>query len=930
MLLGNRTTGQLVSIRIGTGGKDYSAAPSVVVSGGGGTGVSAVAVMAGTRVDSVILANAGTGYTASPTVAFNTTSVGVTISQVTATTGSVTVTLDSPVTDLTWPKIVSGGATVDAKFFNATQLTATTGATGSATLLHTGEGATATAYAYTGSLRPMSFFKGRFGTVYGVDGMGRGIRWAGGTDTAKPIGLHKPALGPVITAGSSSDGKRVSSIQLVDGGRGYASVPTVTITGGSPARPATAQALIVNGVVAGVRVSDPGAGYQSTPSVVFSGGLGTPATFSVGVNGRVSGFRISNPGAGYTSSGSEAPTIAVNASNGLTGFAGAVIVGGDGRISAVQILSPGSGATGTPTFTIGAGTGSAAAAQADMTYSVATVTVNSPGSNYFTPPYITVRAQPDDATGGGADLEATVNASGEVSAVTVIQGGQYAMPPTALIIDTHAKAQAATSEPLRGKYLCCLRYIDDTDVDIGGPHASSISHLVEVDCEAGKGGVEWKFSHPYVDDRVTAMELWRTSGDQRVVLFRVATIKKTDPNWATTYADTLSDPDLTDPKRDGYGLMPVTLPSGQINARRFEVPPGRFAVGALFQDRAWYAVDTSGRAPNSLYYSEIDEPESVSEANELVLQENTGLPDKIVALVPFGSMLLVCQTAHVYQLMYVAQPVLDASILLAAHRGILNSRCWGVMSGVAFMADSVGMYAFDGNSEQSISVAVDNYWRDRIIDFSKSDKFHVSCDPLTRTVRFYYCRLADDEPVQALCYCTATQAWWEETCASAVTATSVPTLAGQLRLVSGSSDGTWRQYSGTQDSGAGVAYSFRTGNLALTSEPDRSIAVQYDPTTGDNNLDVSLHFNNSDTARPNAIQSNTGNGFTVTAGGPATINMKKTRSALGEATGTAVAHYSGRKSERSAGGDQHMAVQVAGTQAADPVTLFGIRIQGVQ
>jgi hypothetical protein len=118
--------------------------------------------------------------------------------------------------------------------------------------------------------------------------------------------------------------------------------------------------------------------------------------------------------------------------------------------------------------------------------------------------------------------------------------------------------------------------------------------------------------------------------------------------------------------------------------------------------------------------------------------------------------------------------------------------------------------------------------------------------------------------------------------------------------------------------------------MSLTDEPDRGIAVQYKPTTGDSNLNVSLHFNNSDTARQNAIQSNTGTGFTVTAGGPATINLKRTRSALGEATGTAVAHYSGRKSERSAGGDQHLAVQVAGTQAADQVALFGVRIMGVK
>jgi len=867
MTIGGRTAGGVVEIRVQTGGSGYSVHPSVVISGGGGTGAAAVAVMAGTRVDSVIVTNQGTGYTGNPAITFS------------ATTGS---------------------------------------------------GAAASAYAYTGTLRPVSFFQGRFGTVYGVDGMGRGVRWTGGTANVAPIGLHRPAVGPTITASTTSTGKRISAIQLVDGGRGYASSPVVTLTGGTPTQPATAQAAIVNGRVVGVRVSDPGSGYQAPPAVGFAGGLGSSAAFTVGVLGSVASLVITSSGTGYTSAGSEAPVVTVSSSNGLSQFVGSVQVGADGAVSSVQVLNAGTGATAPPTFSITAGTGSGAAVAAQMQFSVATVTVGTGGTGYFTPPVVTVRPAAADATGGGAELESAVDASGAITAVTVLAGGQYSTPPTALVLDTAARAQASLAEPMRGKYLCAIRYIDDSDEDVGGPFASSISHLAEVDCGPGTGTLVWGFSHPHVDARVTAMELWRTSGDQAVLLFRVATIKKTDPEWGTTYNDTLSDPDLTDAVRAGYGLMPITLPSGQINARRFAVPPGRFGVGVMFQDRAWYAVDTSGRNRNSLYYSEVDEPESVPAANELVVQENTDMPDSVVALIPLGSMLLVAQTSHLYRLMYVAQPVLDASITLTARRGVLNPRCWAVMAGVAFMVDSVGMYAFDGNQEQSISVAIDNYWRDRIIDLSKADKFHVDADHLTRTVRFYYCRSTDSEPSRALCYCTATQAWWEEVYPTAVTASAAGFVGGQLRRLLGGGDGAWRRDSGTQDGSANIPYLVRTGNLALTDAPDRSITVLYKPTPGDSNLDVSMFFNNADTARPNAIQSDRGSGFTTTAGGPATINLKKTRSPLGESTGSATAHYSGRKSERSAGGDQHVAVQVGGTQAADPVSLFSVRIEGVQ
>lgn len=933
MLVGNRTAGGVVNIRVTSGGKDYTARPGVVISGGGGSGATAIAVMAGTRVDSVIVTGAGTGFTGSPAVSLNVASVAATVTEVTASTASATVTLDSAVTDLTWPVIITGGGTAAvASFANSTQAVVSTTAvsTGAATLRQLGAGASAQAYAYTGPLRPLAFFKGRFGTVYAVDGMGRGVRWTGGTNNVSPIGLHKPVVAATVTAATTSPGKRVSSIQLVDGGRGYSSAPTVTLTGGAPTKPAVAQAVIANGRVAGVRVSDPGAGYTSVPTVQFSGGIGTSAAFTVTVDGRVGALRPLAAGTGYTSSGTQVPTVSVATSNGLTGFEATVIVDGQGRVTGGAVLNAGSGATTTPIFAVTAGTGSGATLVADMLYAVQSVTFSHSGSGYFTPPVITLRANAADVTGGGGELESAVDSSGHISGVTVIAGGQYTLPPTAVIVDTAARAQASLAEPLRGKYRCAIRYIDDTSSDAEGPLASSISHVVEVDAGVGSGTLVWSFSHPYVDDRVTAMELWRTSGDQAIMLFRVATIKKTDPNWATTYTDQLSDPDLIDTARDNYGLMPITLPSGQINARRFEVPPGQFAVGAMFQDRAWYAVDTSGKAPNSLYYSEIDEPESVPLANELVIQENTDRPDKVVALVPLGSMLLVVQSSHVYRLMYVAQPVLDASVMLVANRGILNSRCWAVMAGVAFMADSVGLYAFDGNQEQSISVPVDNFWRDGLIDFSKSAKFHVAADHLTRTVRFYYCRAADSEPVRALCYCTATQAWWEETYPTAVTASSGVTLGGQLRMGLAGSDGVWRKETGTQDSGSGVSYSLRTGSMALVDEPDRTIGVLYRPTPNDSTLNVSLFYNNADTARQHAIQSDRGNGFTVTAGGPASINMKKTRSALGDATGAALAHYSGRKSERSAGGDQHLAVQVAGTQAGDAVALFGVRVSGVK
>jgi hypothetical protein len=788
----------------------------------------------------------------------------------------------------------------------------------------------------------MSFFRGRFNELYGVDGMGRGIRWEGGTQV-QPIGLHKPAVGPTITASSSSPQRGVASVEMLDFGSGYQAAPTVTFSGGSAATTATGRAVVANSRVTGVIIDDPGAGYAGTPTVDFSGGRGSGGTFTVSALGRISGFDVTNRGAGYAWESVTQPIIEVATPYGLTGFQGRVLVDTAGRVYGVDVIAAGTGATTTPTFVITAPAGTGAAVEARVVYSVDALTVSNSGTDYFSPPVITFQPQPKDELAGvgglvsaAAAATCSVNTTGNIDAVTVLSGGQYGLPPTAFVADSTARAQVTMNAPIAGKYYCCFRYIDATGAEVNGPLPSSISHLTEVATGAAGGSLTWSFTHPHLDDRVAAMELWRTSADQAVLLFRVATISRGAAEFTGTYTDTMTDGQLIDPARRGYGLMPITLPSGQINARRFAVPPGEFAVAVMFQDRAWYAVDTSGKSPNSLYYSEIDEPESVPSANELVVQENTGTPDSIVALVPLGSALLVVQTSHIYRLMYVAQPVIDASISLSAYRGVLNNRCWAVMAGVAFLADSIGMYAFDGNQEQSISVPVDNFWRDGLIDLSKSDKFHVAADYLTKTVRFYYCRSADAEPTRALCYCTATQAWWEEVYPTAVTATGDVFLSGQRRQAVGTAGGAWLKQSGTSDSGSAIDYRFRTGNFALNADPDRAVDVIYKPTPSASVLNLGLHYNSSDTARPNAVQSDRGTGFTVTANGPASLNMQKARppagggAALGDATGQARAYFAGRRDDRSTGGDQHVAVDLSGQQSQDPVTLYALGVRGAQ
>lgn len=62
------SNGVVRSITVATAGSGYTSDPSVSITGGGGTGATAIAVRSGNTVASVTITNAGSGYTSTPTV----------------------------------------------------------------------------------------------------------------------------------------------------------------------------------------------------------------------------------------------------------------------------------------------------------------------------------------------------------------------------------------------------------------------------------------------------------------------------------------------------------------------------------------------------------------------------------------------------------------------------------------------------------------------------------------------------------------------------------------------------------------------------------------------------------------------------------------------------------------------------------------------
>ena len=72
----------------------------------------------------------------------------------------------------------------------------------------------------------------------------------------------------------------VTAVQIINGGSGYTSAPSVSISGGGGTG-ATASATVSGGIVTAITVTSAGSGYTSEPSISFSGGGGAGATAKV-------------------------------------------------------------------------------------------------------------------------------------------------------------------------------------------------------------------------------------------------------------------------------------------------------------------------------------------------------------------------------------------------------------------------------------------------------------------------------------------------------------------------------------------------------------------------------------------------------------------------------------------------------------------------
>ena len=393
-----------------------------------------------TKID---LISAGAGYTAPPTVVL--TGGGGTYSTATATINSVgqvtDITVSGSMDFTSVPVVVISpplGALAAATTAAATATVGPSGGVAAINVEASGSGYSfppAVTISGGGGMDATAVAQVTNGAVTGIVVTDAGM----GYTTAPTITIAPPATASGTATISNG---AVTGITLVSGGGGYSFVPTVTLTAPpSGGTQATAHAQVSNGVITAIVLDHPGSGYTTAPTVTISAAIPTlataplvAATATAAVSGGHVTVSVTNGGAGYTSP----PTVALVGGSGTYATAIATVDPRTGSVTAITVTgSTGYATNAPPTVVIAPSLLSpfiasvapaTAVALLNASGGVSAVTLTNPGAGYTAPPEVTITGD-----GAGATATATV-VNGIITAITVdTPGSGYTSPPTVTI-----------------------------------------------------------------------------------------------------------------------------------------------------------------------------------------------------------------------------------------------------------------------------------------------------------------------------------------------------------------------------------------------------------------------------------------------------------------------------------------------------------------
>jgi hypothetical protein len=494
-----------------------------------------------------------------------------------------------------------------------------------------------------------------------------------------------------------SQGGVSPNIAVTDGGSGYGSAPSVTISGGSGSG-ATAHAVVTNGSVTSVVLDNPGHGYQATDTltVTFGTSPGSGAAAHVTMTGfPATGIGIVNPG-GFSSPVAGIHTLAFSGGGG-TGARGyaTVINSGLGRtVASVTLTSPGSGYTSPPTCTLTtAGPNQPVFAVFLGTESVATIVLDAGGSAYTAPPAAAI--VPSDGNGSGA--AATTTESG--GAVTSI-----ALNPSA-VVNLFIAFQGISSTP--GTF--ALSFTGG-----GGSGATGTATIGNYTNDSGTTSVG-----------VISLNL--TSG---------GTNYTTAPTVAVVGATFSTNPTLqafTASQGAGYDLTPaVVIGSGSGAAAEAHVWPFinssiaayAFTTVAVFQGRVWLGGGPlltwtgTGASYGNVGYDDF----LAADASGSLIISDADLIHAITALRSLNNYLFIMGDQSVKQIGNISlnsagDVTLFTILTLSSDQGTIYPKSCISYNRVFMFANSNGIYGVFGSSVQKLSGDMDGIWK--LVDFTQ-------------------------------------------------------------------------------------------------------------------------------------------------------------------------------------------------------------------
>ena len=178
---------------------------------------------------------------------------------------------------------------------------------------------------------------------------------------------------------------------------------------------------------------------------------------------------------------------------------------------------------------------------------------------------------------------------------------------------------------------------------------------------------------------------------------------------------------------------------------------------------ATYAVYKDSDEFQKVYYSEDGLPESVPVSQNVIQpQEDSKESGRITALLPVGAYLYIAKENHLYRLSFITNPLVDGAIYPVTSRGCINQRCWIGVEDVAYVLDFKGIYAFNGDASQSISLPIQDIFRNDEINWKARRNFYATHDAQEEVIRFFVCMAGSVYPRDAICYNYRLNRWWTE------------------------------------------------------------------------------------------------------------------------------------------------------------------------